>query len=73
MNKIGPWVPLASLFLAMALTPPADSAGLPGQLRRGIEASRLALSKLGRDHTWPLMTMAAMHFRLGLNAEAAAA
>ncbi|MBP1767952.1 MAG: Redoxin domain protein [Candidatus Aminicenantes bacterium] len=41
-------------------------------LRAGIEACQLALSKKGQDHPWPLMTMAAMHYRLGENDKAVA-
>jgi len=38
----------------------------------GIEACQVALSKKGQDHPWPLMTMAAMHYRLGENDKAVA-
>jgi thiol-disulfide isomerase/thioredoxin len=41
-------------------------------LKAGIEACQLALSKIGQEHTWPLMTMAAMHYRLGENDKAVA-
>jgi thiol-disulfide isomerase/thioredoxin len=42
----------------------------PEHLRAGIEACQLALTKKGQDHPWPLMTMAAMHYRLGENDKA---
>jgi len=41
-------------------------------LKAGIEACQVALSKKGQDHPWPLMTMAAMHYRLGENEKAVA-
>jgi thiol-disulfide isomerase/thioredoxin len=41
-------------------------------LKAGIDACQLALSKIGQEHTWPLMTMAAMHYRLGENDKAVA-
>jgi thiol-disulfide isomerase/thioredoxin len=41
-------------------------------LKAGIDACQLALSKNGQDHPWPLMTMAAMHYRLGENDKAVA-
>jgi thiol-disulfide isomerase/thioredoxin len=41
-------------------------------LRAGIEACQVALAKKGQDHPWPLMTMAAMHYRLGENDKAVA-
>jgi tetratricopeptide (TPR) repeat protein len=42
------------------------------QLRAGIEACQSALSKKGEDHPGPLMTMAAMYYRLGENDKAVA-
>ncbi len=33
--------------------------------RAGIEACQDSLKKIGKDHTWPLMTMAELYYRLG--------
>jgi thiol-disulfide isomerase/thioredoxin len=37
----------------------------PEAARTGIEACRDSLRKIGKDHTWPLMTMAELYYRLG--------
>ncbi len=61
------WRTIMSMTAALAY----EGRGLKaGHLREGIKACQLALSKYGQDHTWPLMTMAAMHYRLGENEKA---
>jgi thiol-disulfide isomerase/thioredoxin len=37
----------------------------PEAARAGIEACQDSLRKIGKDHTWPLMTMAELYYRLG--------
>jgi thiol-disulfide isomerase/thioredoxin len=37
----------------------------PEAARAGIDACQDSLQKIGREHTWPLMTMAELYYRLG--------
>jgi thiol-disulfide isomerase/thioredoxin len=37
----------------------------PEAARAGIEGCQDSLQKIGQDHTWPLMTMAELYYRLG--------
>jgi thiol-disulfide isomerase/thioredoxin len=37
----------------------------PEAARAGVEACQDSLKKIGKDHTWPLMTMAELYYRLG--------
>ena len=63
------WVTIMNMTAALAY----EGRDLkPEHLRAGIEACQLALSKKGEDHPWPLMTMAAMYYRLGENDKAVA-
>ncbi len=60
-------------IINMAATLAYDGRDLKAEhLKAGIDACQLALSKNGQDHPWPLMTLAAMHYRLGENDKAVA-
>ncbi|MGB7297365.1 MAG: TlpA disulfide reductase family protein [Candidatus Aminicenantales bacterium] len=45
----------------------------PEAARAGIEACQDSLQKIGKDHTWPLFTMAELYYRLGETENALAA